>query len=613
MSIITSDPGVASTGRGRIAVLLGSRHRLATAGAVCSAALTLAFTLLYWNRFLSPSAGSTFFYVAEQILKGRLPYRDFFFVVPPLHALKIAALIHFFGDRIAVVRLEAMVERSILAALLFFWLSRFARPSSAMFAAFFTCVQFAADDADPLLSYHHDSVLWAVAAGLCASFCIDKAEHAWAGTAAAAAGMFCAFSLLTKQTTGAGVLLALVGILGIVRWRDSGWRRTARLLALLFSGWLLPIGVFVIWLWRESALRPFLQTILTASSSKGTLRDVLARPVLQLPWVFVPVAVFTVLLALGMPRSQAGRREQSAGPILTFALLSGVVVLAIAIMAGEHSRFTLLQIIGGLLGAVFSLTATTWVFLRYGWRYFRQGLGDEQRQIWLMSGVSFAVSYMLSLSFAAYSPMVAPGLAMIVALALDRLRAKGGRSFAMFVVLLLVLTYSAGSGKLERPFIWMDWTEPVVTEATSKPQLAKLAGLRISDPTLSLTETITKLVREHTRPGDSLVVYPYLPIFYVLTDLNPATYAFNYYLDVCPDAVCREDASRMLRNPPDAIIFMVEDDASVKRDEATFRGGRESGSRAVVAAILTLRGGYRKLLSAPVPGGLRTIEVYSRR
>src|SRR5689334_17330941 len=91
-------------------------------GACCAAILTWLYTALYWNRFLAPSAGVTFFYAGELILQGKMPFRDFLFLGPPLHAIKAALLIRLFGDALIVARVEAVIQRTILAVLLFWWL-----------------------------------------------------------------------------------------------------------------------------------------------------------------------------------------------------------------------------------------------------------------------------------------------------------------------------------------------------------------------------------------------------------------------------------------------------------------------------------------------------------
>jgi hypothetical protein len=582
------------------------------------AILCTAFSVLYWNRFLAASAGSTFFYLAEQMLQGRLPYRDIFFVVTPLSAFKVAALIHFFGDTLLVARFEGALERTIFGLLLFFLLTRFCRAGSAMLASFFTIVILAADEADAIVNYHIDSVFWAVAAACCASFCIGGKSSR---VGALFAGFFAALSLLTKQTTGAGVIAALAVTGSLLVWRTGGIRALSRFLVPLFFGWMVPMGAFLWWLVQTRSLTPFLHTFLTTSTSKGSLLAVLLRPAMQLPWLFLAAAAGAPLLAWIIRKTPRGDRPESIFnvAVLAFGGLATIALAAVSVHTGHWWPGSASSVPSPMLVAITNLTimsavtGSAFLFFDYGWRFLKGTMTEREQQIWLLSAVSFAVAYMLSLSWAVYSPMAAPGIALIAGLALDRLEGAGAKRFYALVAFLLLFACSSISGKLTWPFQWMYWAEPPVDQARFASTLLKLKGLRISEPTLSLTEKIAHLVQQHTKPGDSLLVYPYFPVFYVVTGLNPPTYAFNHYVDVCPDSICAQDAATLRAHPPDAIVYMVENEEDLARDELVFRSGRKSGSREVARVIEDLAAGYQKLLSSPVPGSTRVIEVYTRR
>ena len=584
------------------------------AGAVGAAFLCAGFTALYWNRFLSPSSGSTFLYVAEQVLKGRLPYRDFLFLIPPLQVWKTAALIRLFGDQLIVPRLEGAVERIITAVLLYLWLTRLCRPASAMFSTFLAMVLFASDVADSIESYHHSAVMWAVAAGLCSSFCLGPGSGLRQNLAAFASGMFCAFSLLTKQTVGAGVLLAIPMVLGLYHWKSSEKRRAVSIVLSLFCGALIPVLVFFGWLWRTGSFAPFVHTVFSATTSKGTPVAVLTRPFLQFPWLFFPVAIITPLFAslvLRMPQRQ--RRLAGAAFGLTAIAVSALGFSVLLVFAGAwHGALFFLTQRAEFAVLTLCITGSACIFFHHAIRLFRNGLQGAAGQVWLMSAVSLATAYMLSLSWALYGPMAVPALGLICGLTLDRMERSDRKVFWIHSSLLGVLICVSAAARLTVPFAWRNWPEGSIKDAAYSSTLPKLAGLRISEPTLSLTERITAVVKSHTGPGDSLVVYPYYPLFYSVTGLNPPTYTFNYFIDVCPDPVCRQDAARILQARPKAIICVIEGEERVLADEAIYRSGAKSGSREVVRAINQLKLSYQKLLSSPVPGSGETIEVYIR-
>ena len=76
-------------------------------GALLLIAVSLLFYSAYWDRFIGASSGGIFPYTSQLIRAGQVPYRDFCFLIPPLHPLKLAAIIRQANDggkdRIAVL------------------------------------------------------------------------------------------------------------------------------------------------------------------------------------------------------------------------------------------------------------------------------------------------------------------------------------------------------------------------------------------------------------------------------------------------------------------------------------------------------------------------------
>jgi len=624
LSGVTPEPGLPDVSRGR------PTTRATLLGGLIVAILSAAYTLLYWNRFLGVSAGGTFLYFAEQLLNGHMLYRDVLSVITPLHTLKLTALVWLFGDFLIVDRVEGLVQRILLGVMMYALLVRFCRVRSAVLAAFAALVLASADEADALGNYHIDSAFWAIAATLAANVYVSARSLRRKTWAAAGTGFLCALSVLTKQTTGAGITVALAFVGLLLAWkgigssieeRKAGAGAAARFLTAFAAGWLLPMATFTAWLWRVDALGPFLKTVFTASTSKGHPLAVFSRPFFQIPALFFSSAFFSLALSWLVRRGRL--RSESQDSLWKTAVMGVLAALAVAVAVGivysgspqppntpGPLRFSPFF---GYIVFEMSLAGCGIVFLMLGWRFLRRRLTESEARIWLLSACGFSVAYMLSLSWSIYAPMAAPSVALVMGLALDRRERSGAPSFAVLTLLTLFLIWNATGYKLSLPFAWMYWPEPSVQQSRSTSSFPKLAGLRISEPTLSLTENITNLVKTHTKPGDTLLVYPYFPLFYSLTELDPPTYTFNHYIDVCPDVICKQDAETIRRRPPDAIVYMVEDLETLQSAEAIFRSGGVSGSREVVRAIEDVARGYRKLLSTKIPGSPRVIEVYVKQ
>lgn len=602
-------------------------------GAVLVGVLAGVYTSLYWNRFLAPSAGATSFWAAEQILNGRMPYRDFLFLTTPLHALKTALLIHWFGDRLVVPRFEAAAERTVLAVLLYFWLLKVVRPAAALTGAMVAIFIFAGDAVDSLADYHHDAVFWAVGGGFAASVYLTCEEPRRRWWIAIAAGLLCGLAFITKQTAGAGVTGAVGCAVGILEYRRRGIRGAGAFVGPFGAAFLAPLAIFLAWLWRGQALDSLWACMFMTSTSKGPYGQVFTRLLRQTYGIFPVTAAATPALAYFTLKAHARAGVDRPG-LLAGSAACFACVVALAWVSVRTGWFwpgsepyawpkphqspplappTVLYLLIHWSTIALAVTGGAFIFIHHTVRLCRKGLDSRGEQIWLMAAVSFGVAYMLSLSWALYCPMAVPGTALVCALALDRLlRARRMYAWVVFGA-AMSLSYASAGSKYMKPYSWIAWVEPRVTAATHESKLPQLAGLRISEPTLSIVENVTELVNTYTPPGGTLLVYPYFPLFYSLTGRQPATYVFNHYIDVCPDRLCRIDAAAIELKPPDAIVYMVEDDAELAKEERVFRSGLHCASRDVAAAIERLAPGYRKLLSVRVPGSFRTLEVYSRR
>ena len=207
-----------STAAEKINAVLPVNHRQVLAGAVVTAAITLSFFLLYWNRFVALRSGDWLFSLALAFLDGKVPCRDYFCSSPPLSILKSALVLKLFGARLIVLRAFAVFERVVLASVLYFWLARLFRPAVASMAAIVAIILSAGDIADTFTSYSHDAILWTVAAGFSASFALDGRRPRTLAVLGALSGVCAGLALCTKQSIGGGA-----------RWQGSGRLRCSSL------------------------------------------------------------------------------------------------------------------------------------------------------------------------------------------------------------------------------------------------------------------------------------------------------------------------------------------------------------------------------------------------
>lgn len=591
---------------------------------VLIALFTFLFYSFWWNRFLGGSGvDGVFFFAGKQILNGRIPYRDFSLAVTPWDAIQDAFLIRVFGEYLIVPRIVGLLERIVLASVMFLWLRRLFQAGNAFFGALVGIIVFSAAAADPVSGYNHDSSFWAVLGGYSASLAVSRrAAVRW--LPAMFSGVFASLSLLTKQTTGAGAT-AVIGTVLVLTAIRTDWRVGAGRAIAFTAGWLIPFGSTALWLRQAGGWAQFVdQVFISGPSSKGSLAQVFTRPLavaLHDSWLRQELAVAIVVMAVAVVLTRRGIPELRAGgsswrEVLLFAAVGIVLVIAARTLAitglAAYSRITSPHRILMFISLFGSVAAA----LYYSVRWVRGVMRPLEEQLWLVAAVSAAVAYMHSLSFVVTESMSMPGLPFLIALALDRLSsapiqrvARAGVILGGFAVALTAATY-----KFAVPFAWYGWAEQPVQFSTETSSIRQLAGLHMSARSRDFIEHLERDIEQNRTSPSSEYAFFYLPLAYILTDGYPPTIAFNHFIDVAPDAICRKDANTLLETRPSVIVYTPVKDGEIAEWEHDFRASHPSGQRDLVATLDKLTASdYRPVETLRMPGSERAVIVYTRK
>lgn len=167
-----------------------------------------------------------YFYLAEQLGRGAVPYRDFFFAHPPVHLIVPAVVFKVFGFSLVLAKALPALLQTGAAVLLYLTV----RPASRALAVLGVALH--------LSSYQ---VLMGATdltgANLVTFFLIAALWAAWTRRPLTA-GVMAALAL------GSG-LYALAGVLVIagVSWRRRTWARSAGGFGLGLAGWIAPFAL----------------------------------------------------------------------------------------------------------------------------------------------------------------------------------------------------------------------------------------------------------------------------------------------------------------------------------------------------------------------------------
>jgi hypothetical protein len=214
----------------------------------------------------------------------------------------------------------------------------------------------------------------------------------------------------------------------------------------------------------------------------------------------------------------------------------------------------------------------------------------------LLYSVCLAAYYSASLSmgFQGYEPIgyTAVSASIAALLTLDY-RVAAGFTRALIAGLAVVACFGVASLRLDLPLTWVGWTEQPTDQARYRSRHPLLRGLVLPPETVDCFDRVTAIIERHTRPGDTIFAYPFMPVFYYLSGRNPVTFSYVHYYDVCADKFVREDVRRLVERPPAVLIITEFPRMMTRYHEEYFRDGRRSGQREMEAALAQLTREYR--------------------
>jgi hypothetical protein len=596
---------------------LGSRRMVATGG-ILAMVLTIAFFSLFFNRFVGLRSGGGEFTGGYILAHGSVPFRDYYATSPPLNQFKSALLLSVFGEKLIVSRTAGMLERGLIALLLYLWLLRVCRPAYAAVASFATLVISTADFADPVASYNHECIFFAMLSGYIASFVLDRNRSArsigWIGLAA---GIAAGLSLLTKQTIGLGAVVAVPLVVVAILWRLQTLSRAVIWLMAFAVGAGLPIGALLVWLARLGALKAFLVAIFIkgpAAKAQHGGGDFVTRAIHvgligPRPMLLAVCAALIAVWLLMRSRSSHSDPEQDEPHWeMAASAVFGIVSLVLGVLFsfrhwGEVHRSWPLNMI--------FLTAVAIIFILIvgSWQLLKGTQTDRQAQIYLFAAVSFNIAFMLSLSFPMFSPMLLPGFGLIFAGSLVGSNRLGRLVVCAIVLLVCVDTVRL---KLDIPFGFSFFAEGPVATATVRSNQTMLKGMLLPAATVNLVDGVANIVASNTTPADKIFVFPEMAIFYALTDRRWPTQTASHNVDTVNDTMASEEAVTLLQNPPKVIIYLPKTEEQSRTEEAVWRNGHRMGQRDIADAIETLAKSYHLAGVYPTLPENQNVYVYVR-
>lgn len=578
--------------------------------------LLLLFLLAFFNRFIGLRSGDGEFLCGISWLRGLLPYRDYFSTAPPLNTMKSALLLKMFGQALIVSRAAGVVERLLIALLLFRWLALLFAPWRALLATVVTLIVSSGDHADPIASYNHDAILFAMLCGYAATLLLRAEKTPRVFGLALLSGACGSLSLLTKQTIGLGILLAigLATTVLLARMPGSRWRRLGWFWGGYATGAILPAGIAAVWLARLHLLEACVRMLFVAGPAAKASHpgEFLAREisVARSNPVWLSLALLAVVLcwraiARGVASGTADNRPTVRQAL--WCLAGGVLVIGVAEALAytslpaleDFSKASVYYVVCGL---------TLWLLTRLP-MLTRGEVDTRHAQMILLASTGWATMFALSLSWPAFEAMTLPGLGFLLAAALEGVRERA-RWFLLLVMAAMV--FIQVRERLDLPFDFGRQREAPIRFANQASEQPMLRGMRLPAATVRLLDDTVAAVANHTSPRDTFLSYPDMSVLYALTGRYPPTVALSHNIDTTNDAFSRSEAQRLLAAPPAVILYARPSADYLHDEEVVWRHGQPSGQRDLIAAVDRIVAHYRLVGTYVLRPGDAPVQLYVR-
>ncbi len=557
--------------------------------------LAAIFFLSYFNRFAGVRSGDGEFSGGMALLAGRLPYRDYYTAGPPLNQIKSALELLIFGKALIVTRAAAVIERLCIAALLYVWLRRNFGTLAALLGSLVTVIVSAGDRSDPLASYNHDAIFFAMVCGYAACLSLENVRLRRVFCCAAIAGAGAGLSALTKQTVGLGTAVIIFVIASVACIRRYP-RAICVWLTAYCVGFSVPVLAVGVYLRHLGVLAEAVRMLFISGPSAKASHpaDFLQRTI----FVGWDNAVWAILGLLALCLSgRAVWRILIRSLNTSSALIPNRSILMV--LLASVGLFGICETLSRLgVPAVWNFSKSAVYYTIFGMTLFAPVLllqalrkRNDEARFWdlaIFAAVGWCVAFTLSLSWPAFEAMTLPGLALLIAAAVEGAQSYRGVLYALLAVLLCFQLRE----KLDLPFTFGAQDEPPVRLATTRSSLPALRGMLLPLSTVELLDEVTRGVQESTSPNETIFTYPEMGLFYTLADRPSPTRAGSHNIDVVPDWFAREEAKRLLDHPPAVLLYARPTETQLAGEEKLWRHGRLSGQRDIIAALDKLTSSY---------------------
>jgi len=570
--------------------------------------LSALLVLLAYDK-LAPVSEGWYVVYADLILAGKTPYVDFELVFPPVYTYMMTAVTLVFGDSLLAFRLIGVLL-FIGTAVLSYFIIKLISPSWVAAVASIVTVFMLQSDA---IFVSYDYIIFFNLINCLAFYILFRLivrsyrkEPVNVNLNMFLAGIMCGLAILFRQSSGAMIFAYFLVFLIMAAILMKGLGLRHRNLLYILAGATLPILITAVLLILAGAFTPFMDMVLF-SGTKGNMAAILFGWVALMfmeNYAGVAVGVAAALCFLVIFRWRTDDAPDTGGKadhLMFFAFAASMAAVTVILFAS----LGLSSFAAQFLALDFTVTAAyVFVFILFMVLLFktvnkiRKGEHISELEITYLFFTGFFVvvgwgagtSVNITLRHFSLCFGFAAAILLIRISRTQRIKnkfiLKAAALFTVFMFLAVPL-----AGKVVTSYDWLGIKTEPYNHANYVTDIEYFKGIRLTANEKFLYEDFVDNANTYLGDGDELYCYSQIPIFYALADKLPTVRSPVPWFDVASDRTVLEDLEYLKGNNPKMIVFADHGYRIMEVQEKYYRGGAESGQRAVYEWLLECRDG----------------------
>lgn len=608
------------------------------------AVLVIAYNFIWLNRTFTMSEGWAFFYNGL-IDEGKVPYRDFYYYLPPLNLFIDYVIWKVSAGYFFIYRLVRLAERVLILEIMYSVISKKVNPFIASIGCFIAAVLASANVYDLVGDYNQTVQLFAVLLCVLVLKYVDNFDNLKKRCQVMFLIGICGGCMfLSKQTivVAAAIIFSALILFFVITKRE---KNLFRMILSVGLGLAIPLGVTFLYLIYTHSLTEFINQVFIDTGSKGSLYEIIFDKFFSVikERGFEFTAILSCLAALIIHKNKpaalakADKKNATETALICFsAFLIGcrylytvwdsikvssrtlfiiplLIIVAIILIVDIRKLYAKIVVFASfiLLGILIILNINNFTAILYWSTTSFDAMTSLLTVVYLVQlvwlfyhlikhltkktplALDSVVLVCASLASCWSTVMSSDGagnvvtnsgfisVPVLVYLMFKRAKFTKQTYVKIFIIFCVGVFCACASQKVENAYSWWGDSEAPFSEKTEASDIKALKGFRFSKEEYEKYDKLCEVIDDNTDENSTIFGFPYVKAYNVFLE----NYNMDNFVPVLFYDVCADDYAKkdakLLAKNPPDIVVWLDIKQCMETHEKAFRNGDILGQRKI--------------------------------